>query len=182
MATSNFENELIERVLSKADKSETYTYFWKTESPFSNFHPCTVSVDNLKFSCTEQYMMYNKAILFDDKIIAAEIINAHSPRAMKALGRKVSNFNPDIWLENRSKIVSNGNYLKFTQNEHLKKALLEQHGKILVEASPNDQIWGIGMDQSNPRVANRSEWKGLNLLGFILTDICNKIYEEQKQS
>jgi hypothetical protein len=120
-------------------------------------------------------MMYGKAILFGDTEIAAEILEAASPRQHKALGRKVRNFNDATWKAHREQIVAAGSRAKFTQNAELRQALLDTAGTELVEASPFDRIWGIGLAASDPRAENPAKWRGQNLLGKILTRLRDEL-------
>ena len=160
-------------------KMEKFEFFWKSDSPFSQWYKKGFKVKGKSFNCAEQYMMYMKAVLFGDEIIAAKILEAKSPREQKDLGRKVKNFNKDIWERQCKNIVYNGNYAKFTQNEGLKSALLETKGKTLVEASPYDTIWGIGLSEENPDSKRRSKWRGKNYLGEILTQLREDILKEE---
>lgn len=132
--------------------------------------------------CAEQYMMHGKAIVFGDREIAEQILAATQPKAQKALGRKVRNFDDVIWKRNREAIVLAGNRLKFTQNEHLKAALIATRGTTLVEASPRDRIWGIGLGAKDPRAQNEATWKGQNLLGKILTKLREELIAEPTTS
>ena len=111
-------------------------------------------------------MMYNKAILFGDTTIANKILQETTPKVIKSLGRKVRNFDENIWNKHKEEIVFKGNYLKFTQNKELKEELISTENKMLVEASPYDKIWGIGINVK--QAIEGKEWKGLNLLGNIL--------------
>ena len=88
----------------------------------------------------------------------------------------MKNFDGDLWIQNRTPIVSRALMMKFTQDEGMKEALFKQYGSLLVEAAPHDGIWGVGLSKDNPRITNRSNWKGLNLLGYILTDILQRTY------
>lgn len=120
-------------------------------------------------------MMAKKAELFDDFEVRNKIINTNSPADVKKLGREVKNYNDTIWTENRYKIVKEGNFHKFDQNPDLKKFLLSTEEKILVEASPVDPIWGIGMTSDNEKCNNPEEWQGQNLLGFALMEVRDKL-------
>lgn len=115
-------------------------------------------------------MMYQKALLFKDQAIASKILKATIPKEQKSLGRMVSNFNHAVWEENRDRIVQDGSYYKFANSllsgENLKKKLLSTGERELVEASPEDRIWGIGFGEENASEM-REEW-GLNLLGKAL--------------
>lgn len=147
-----------------------YTFFSGNNSPFSNWYPAKFTSDNKKFNCTEQYMMWSKAILFGDKEIAAKILKSTSPKEHKALGRKVKNFNPNIWDQNKENIVLKALRAKFSQNPELMKTLENTHPTLLVEASPWDRIWGIGYNEKTATQVDPSKW-GENLLGKLLTQV-----------
>src|SRR5687768_8738127 len=146
-----------------------FTFFWRPDSPFSQWHPATFTALGRRFTCAEQFMMHGKALLFGDAEVAAEILAAEDPRAHKALGRKVRGFDDARWKASRGAIVYAGNHAKFTQNPALLEVLLATRGTELVEASPTDRIWGIGMTSANPACTDRTKWRGQNLLGQILT-------------
>jgi ribA/ribD-fused uncharacterized protein len=150
-------------------RADRFTFFFRSESPFSQWYPARFSLGGHTFRCAEQYMMYGKAILFGDAEIAAKILDAAGAKQQKALGRNVRHFNEDIWKARREQIVADGNRAKFTQNPEPRRALLETAGTELVEASPFDRIWGIGLAATDRRAQNRSQWRGQNLLGQILT-------------
>jgi ribA/ribD-fused uncharacterized protein len=149
--------------------SERFTFFFTEASPFSQWYPCRFEADGVAFVCAEQYMMHGKALLFGDAEIAAEVLAADHPRTHKALGRKVRSFDGAVWERERERIVMAGNRAKFTQDEALHAALVATAGTTLVEASPFDRIWGVGLAESNPNIHDRSKWRGKNLLGQILT-------------
>jgi ribA/ribD-fused uncharacterized protein len=129
----------------------------------------------VEFSCAEQYMMYRKADLFGDKETALKVLNSRHPREMKAFGRVVKNFSSEQWDLVKYQIVKKGNALKFAQNPKLLEKLIETGDTILVEASPYDRIWGIGLSEDDPRALNESTWNGQNLLGKALTEIRNEL-------
>lgn len=116
-------------------------------------------------------MMTRKARLFNDHEILEQILKAETPNQAKSLGRKVRNFDPQIWDEHKYEIVKQGNLLKFSQNEKFKEFLLSTGDRILVEASPYDKIWGIGMLETDPKAHDPSQWNGENLLGFALMEV-----------
>jgi ribA/ribD-fused uncharacterized protein len=155
----------------------TYHFFWKNKTPFSQWHPSTYTVDGFTYSSAEQGMMHGKAMLFGDETIAAQIMATQDTRTIKALGRQVKGYNEETWKKHREAIVFKNNLAKFTQNKHLCKALLNTTG-LLVEAAPNDQIWGIGLAEKDAKRIPKSEWKGLNLLGEILTLVRDVIQRE----
>ena len=114
--------------------------------------------------------MYHKALLFEDNEIAQKIILSKSPGEAKDLGRQVRGFNQNTWEKKRFDIVVQGNILKFSQNENLKNFLLNTQNRVLVEASPVDEIWGIGLTKDSEKAKNPHTWRGLNLLGFALME------------
>lgn len=148
---------------------EKFTFFWN--GPFSQWHLCKFVVDGIEYNCAEQFMMAEKARLFNDEETEKQIMETKSPREQKKLGRKVKNFDVDKWNESAKKIVYTGNKAKFTQNDYLKQKLLETRGTTLVEASPYDKIWGISLPEDDPRALNRETWKGTNWLGEVLTQL-----------
>ncbi|MEO8699158.1 MAG: NADAR family protein [Kofleriaceae bacterium] len=152
-----------------------FTFFFTEASPFSQWYRCSFRVGDHTFNCAEQYMMHGKALLFDDANTAAEILAADHPREHKALGRKVKNFDDAIWKRSREAIVLAGNRAKFTQSAELRAVLLETRGTTLVEASPYDKIWGIGLAATDPRAQDPAQWKGQNLLGKVLTSLRDEL-------
>ena len=150
--------------------------FWG--SLFSQWHMCQIVENGIKFKSAEHYMMYQKAILFNDLDSAEKILQSYSPREAKALGRKVKNFDSDEWMKVCQNYMYKGCYAKFTQNKELKKQLLDTGDKTLVEASPFDSIWGIKLDANDLRAQNKETWQGTNWLGEILTKIKNELKNE----
>lgn len=146
-----------------------FTFFWQEQSPFSQWHRVQFEVKGHRFVCAEQYMMHGKAVLFGDAEVASRILASASPKTHKALGRKVQNFDDAVWKRERERIVYEGNHAKFTQNPELLKLLLATAGTELVEASPMDRIWGVGLSAEDPRIQDPSRWRGQNLLGQVLT-------------
>lgn len=124
-------------------------------------------------------MMAKKAELFGDDEMANRIIACPSPAEAKKLGREVKGYVDELWLNNRFQIVCEGNYHKFSQNNNLKDFIVKTGSRILVEASPVDSIWGIGMDANHPDAGNPEKWQGLNLLGFALMEVRDKLNNNQ---
>jgi ribA/ribD-fused uncharacterized protein len=118
---------------------------------------------------------YTFLTLFGDAEMALEILAADHPKQQKALGRKVANFDDARWKAQRLDIVRAGNRAKFTQNAELKAQLLATCGTTLVEASPYDRIWGIGLSAKDPRALDPTQWRGQNLLGKILTEVRDEL-------
>ena len=151
------------------ENPDQYCFFWQTGSPFSQWTPSRYECNDYEYSCAEQGMMHSKALLFGDEVTAQEIMDATSPRTMKQLGQtKVRNFEEKKWKKNRERIVYEQNVAKFSQNEHLLWALMNTRDRILVEASPSDKIWGIGLHERDAVQVPANRWKGLNLLGKTL--------------
>ena len=115
-------------------------------------------------------MMAEKARLFGDSEAENKILQAGSPAAAKAIGRNVRGFVEEIWDKERHEIVVRASYSKFDQNDALKQFLLGTKKRVLVEASPKDRIWGIGLSEQDPRAENPLQWRGHNLLGFALME------------
>ncbi|MEO7095119.1 MAG: NADAR family protein [Polyangiales bacterium] len=152
-----------------------YTFFFTEASPFSQWYRCSFTASELTFMCAEQYMMHGKAVLFGDAESAAEIVAATHPKKHKELGRKVKNFDDAVWKREREAIVKAGNRAKFTQNAELLELLLATARTTLVEASPYDRIWGIGLAASDPKAQDPATWRGQNLLGKILTRLRDEL-------
>ena len=153
-----------------------------TKSCFSQWWETNFKVGSLSFPTVEHYMMMSKAELFKDEDVSNQIKGCQTPREAKALGRKVSNFDNKIWDEVKHSIVLNGNYWKFANNSTLMEFLLSTGDKIIVEASPNDKIWGIGMSEHDEGVDNPVNWKGENMLGFALMEVRDEIRQVYKNS
>ncbi|MFI0849671.1 NADAR family protein [Mesorhizobium sp. IMUNJ 23232] len=139
-------------------------------SCFSQWWPAPFAVDGQRYATAEHWMMRQKALLFGDAAIAAKIAEAASPKQAKELGRKVSGFDSDLWNKEKYRIVLAGSVAKFGQNPSLKDFLLNTGNRILVEASPVDRIWGIGMAADDAGAENPLLWRGENLLGFALME------------
>jgi ribA/ribD-fused uncharacterized protein len=155
----------------------TFLFFWGHRpqpdgSPgpgcLSQWWPASFTVQGVCYPTAEHYMMAAKARLFDDDTTAGQILTAASPGAAKALGRRIRGFDERLWQEHRMDIVVAANTAKFSQNPDLGTYLTNTGDRILVEASPSDRIWGIGMTADDPYASEPANWNGLNLLGFAL--------------
>jgi ribA/ribD-fused uncharacterized protein len=174
--------ELIAR--SSAGESFEYFFFWghtppedggTSKSCLSQWFPAPFTVNGVTYKTAEHWMMAEKARLFGDTEMLAEIIEAQGPHETKKLGRKVRNFDADTWSVNCFGIVVKGNVEKFRQNDEMLQFLLSTGNAILVEAAPRDQIWGIGLGEHNERARDPVQWRGRNLLGFVLTDVRTRL-------
>jgi ribA/ribD-fused uncharacterized protein len=157
---------------------ERFTFFWS--GPFSQWHRSRFTIDGMLYETAEQYMMAEKARLFGDEEACRRIMAAPDPRDQKALGRKVRDFDRDRWSDVARDIVHRGNRAKFTTHRDLLAALFDTEGTTLVEASPFDTIWGIGLAADNPDALDRTKWRGTNWLGEILTRLRDTLLAEQK--
>ncbi len=158
---------------------ETFTFFWKHR--LSQWHPAPFVVGGISFNCAEQFMMYNKALLFADLDAASRILASESPRDQQAIGRSVRGYDESIWSLFREGIVLAGNFARFNQNADQRELLFSTRGTTLVEASPYDRIWGIGLRADDPRAKDRARWQGLNLLGETLTRVREALLWEHRE-
>jgi len=158
--------------------TDKYVFFWNGSfSQWKRHYPFVI--DGMKFNCAEQYMMYKKAMLFGDHETADLIMDEEHPRDQQDWGRKVRNFDKAIWEANCKQFVFDANYAKFTQNPKLKAELLGTGDRLLVEASPKDIIWGIGLSEDAPGIEDPTNWRGTNWLGEILTAVKKEIQNER---
>ncbi|XP_071119325.1 E3 ubiquitin-protein ligase RBBP6-like [Haliotis cracherodii] len=160
-------------------KSQKYELFFGWRSPFSQHHPVTFTVDKKVFNCAEQYYMFRKAALFEDKAIEEKIMNASDPKEQKRLGKQIQNFNFDTWMQHSMEVVETGNMAKFSQNPNLKKKLFATSPRLMVEASPYDATWGIALHKNDPRAWDERTWQGKNLLGQILTKVRDNLMRQE---
>jgi ribA/ribD-fused uncharacterized protein len=147
----------------------------------SQWWPAPFTVDGLVFATAEHYMMWRKAALFGDDAMAERILAAPHPHAAKALGGRVAGFDQQTWDEQRVAVVVAGNLAKFGQHAELRSFLLGTGPRVLVEASPVDQIWGIGLTRDDLTAADPGQWRGLNLLGFALMHVRNTLASQPEQ-
>lgn len=163
-----------------------YVFFWGhqetggqvTKSCFSQWYDSKFEEEENEFITAEHYMMYHKAKLFGDDSACQKVLSSGSPGEAKAVGREVLGFEQELWNEERFKIVVNANLAKFSQNSELRQFLLNTGNRVLVEASPVDKIWGIGLAQDNPASEDPNAWKGLNLLGFALMEVRDQLIKQ----
>ncbi len=163
-----------------------FVFFWKPsenktdKSCLGQWQHSDFTVDIDDYTCAEQYMMAEKARLFEDEVIEKQILQTRDPKQIKALGKKVKNFDQILWDKTKYSIVLNGNYYKFSQNKSMRDFLLSTGDKLLVEASPLDTIWGIGLSENDPKAYQPSLWRGKNLLGFALMEVRDELQNVYK--
>ncbi len=152
--------------MSDVTERAGFAFFWNGWP--SQWHPAVFTVDGVRYSCAEQFMMAEKARLFGDEETRVAILAAASPRDHKALGRKVRSFDSARWADACREVVYRGNIAKFSQNADLRELLLATGDRTLAEASPYDKIWGIGLTADDPNATDRTAWSGRNWLGEVL--------------
>lgn len=158
--------------------SEQFTFFWN--GPFSQWSSSPFEFEGMKFNRAEQFMMFCKAVLFEDYSTAKKIMSEDHPGVQKKLGRGVKGFDIPTWAKVARELVYVGNYCKFSQNRDHKNALVKTAGTTLVEASPYDKIWGIGLAEGDPKTKNRKTWDGKNWLGEVVTKVRDDMAAHKK--
>lgn len=149
-------------------ETATMVLFWKPPAIFGQWTASPFELDGQRYLCAEQFMMAEKARLFGDEVTRQKILQSTSPAEHKALGREVAGFDDARWNQCCLEIVVRGNTAKFTQNPEMKAALLATGDKLLVEASPYDRVWGVGLAADDERILDPGQWRGSNLLGEAL--------------
>lgn len=156
-----------------------YLYFWGHRPQrdgtvgagcLSQWWPAPFTADEVTYPTAEHWMMAGKARLFGDTEAERRSVEAPHPKAAKAVGRTVRGFDQTVWERERFALVAEGSAHKFAQHPDLRAFLLGTGRRVLVEASPMDRIWGIGLAADDERAANPATWRGLNLLGFALME------------
>lgn len=166
-------------------ESPKYLFFWGHQPPreggigkhcLSQWWLAPFVIEGVPYVAAEHFMMAEKARLFGDEETLAQILAAAHPGGAKQLGRQVRGFDETAWEKARFDVVVRGNEAKFTQNPELGEFLRATGGRILVEASPVDRVWGIGLAENDPGAGDPAAWKGLNLLGFALMEVRRRIH------
>lgn len=139
--------------------------------PFSQWYRSNFEIDGVTYNCAEQYMMAMKATVFGDFETLTKIMSAKHPSEQKALGRLVKGFRYEVWDKLAKALVYRANIAKFTADPALKSYILGTGDFELVEASPTDRIWGIGLAEGHPDIEDRSKWQGTNYLGVVLMQV-----------
>ncbi|WP_051367452.1 NADAR family protein [Hamadaea tsunoensis] len=163
-----------------------YLFFWGHQPQrdgsigagcLSQWWPARFSVDDVEYATAEHWMMWSKATLFGDREIADRVLAVRHPQEAKVLGREVRGFDQRTWDEHRYAIVLAGSLAKFGRHDDLRRFLLGTKDRVLVEASPVDRVWGIGLAATDPRAQDPARWRGLNLLGFALGETRERLRE-----
>jgi ribA/ribD-fused uncharacterized protein len=188
-----------EELLARIDAGEVFEYLFFWDEPkkeevdiaclnqwyaadFAEYETYGFTGHYRHFATAEQYMMYRKASLFYDLESANYFLHTESPREVQLLGREVKNYDDEVWQNVSFNVVVTGNMMKFKRHDELREYLLSTGDKVLVEASPIDSIWGIGLHRDDERVSNPKEWLGENKLGFALMEVRAVLKEEEKEN
>jgi ribA/ribD-fused uncharacterized protein len=167
-----------------ANEKIKFLFFWGhqpskdgsiTKTCFSQWWVSPFEVDGITYQTAEHWMMAGKARLFNDDANLEKILKSSTPAVAKKLGRAVKNFDPAVWDRHKFELVVNGNFHKFSQQETLKTFLLNTADRVIVEASPVDNVWGIGMAADHASIENPLLWKGQNLLGYALMEVRDQL-------
>mgnify|MGYP006290485113 CR=1 FL=1 len=168
--------------------SVKYLAFWghtpKTtdrvdKSCLSQWYEASFVVDGVRYRTAEHYMMAQKALLFNDEAAYRAILNSPHPKQAKEIGREIHHFSEEVWVAHRFSVVVAGNLAKFSQHEELRAFLLSTGNRVLVEASPVDTIWGVGLAVNDVNIEQPEHWRGLNLLGFALMRVRSLLLESE---
>ena len=160
-----------------------FVFFWGHQSGgsqanktcLSQWYEAPFEVKGIQYLTAEHYMMHAKALLFNDKLAAQRVLLAKTAGEAKSIGREINYFDEQVWQDQRFDIVVEGNLAKFSSNAELCKFLLSTGDRVLVEASPVDRIWGVGLAQDCAFIREPSKWKGQNLLGYALMEVRKRL-------
>lgn len=185
MSWTNPADRLAElRAQHAAGRKQKYIFFWGHRPErdgrlgkgcFSQWWSSPFTVDGVTYATAEHWMMAGKARLFGDAEVLGKVLAAASPAQAKQLGRQVRRFDQKRWEEERYTLVAEGNLAKFSQHPNFAEVLVTSGSRVLVEASPVDRIWGVGLAADDAAVTDPGRWRGLNLLGFALMDVRSRL-------
>jgi ribA/ribD-fused uncharacterized protein len=161
-----------------------FLFFWGHQAPkdgqvgkscFSQWYEAPFTTGGQRYGTAEHFMMAEKARLFGDEEIRRRILHLRTPGEAKKLGREIAGFDEPTWVRERFGVVVAANLQKFGQNPALRDFLVQTGDRVLVEASPVDSIWGIGLAGDHADAALPDRWPGLNLLGFALMEVRERL-------
>lgn len=167
-----------------ADERIKFLFFWGhqpsrdgsiNQSCLSQWWDSPFEVDGVTYKTAEHWMMAGKARMFGDTASIEKILQSNTPAEAKKLGKSAKGFKQAVWDKEKFGLVVAGNVHKFSQHGDLKTFLLNTGDRVLVEASPLDRIWGIGLAADHPSVENPLSWKGENLLGYALMEVRDQL-------
>lgn len=157
-------------------KTETHLFFYRHLLGQWHIHPFTV--EGITYNCPEQYMMYQKAVLFKDEDAAEKILHEEKPHNHQKIGRIVKNYSQNIWDNVKFDVIVAGNMARFREDELGRNFLFESDPLILVEASPTDLVYGVGLGENDPLILDENNWRGQNLLGKALMKVRTELKKE----
>ncbi|MFD6873125.1 MULTISPECIES: NADAR family protein [unclassified Streptomyces] len=180
--------EMVDKLIEQVRRGEKVKYlpFWGHRpnpdgrlgpSCLSQWWPSAFTVGDVRYPTAEHWMMAGKARLFADPEAERAALEAGSPAQAKAAGRLVRGFDDAVWARERFALVVEGSVHKFDSDPALRSYLLGTGTRVLVEASPMDRIWGIGLAADDERALDPTRWRGLNLLGFALMEARERLRE-----
>ncbi|TVQ33612.1 MAG: NADAR family protein [Phycisphaeraceae bacterium] len=158
--------------------TERLVLFW--DGWPSQWHPSPFVLDAISYNCCEQFMMSEKARMFGDLDALNRIMATRNPRKQKAFGRSVKPFDADLWAAECQQVVFRGNLAKFEQNDELRELLLATGDRLIAEASPEDEVWGIGLPAEHPDALIPEKWRGTNWLGIALMRVRDHLKNSDK--
>ncbi|XP_046584543.1 uncharacterized protein LOC124291567 [Haliotis rubra] len=164
---------------TKMPNQDKFVLFFGNESPFSQQHPAKFVIDDTEFNCAEQYMLYQKTVIFKNKEMEQKIMGTSDPVEQNRYGRQIPEFKFEVWKKHFIDVVERATEAKFTQNPHLQEPLFATYPKLLVVASPSDRLWGIGRSQKDPLAWDKETWRGKNQLGYIITRVRDRLMEKE---
>ncbi len=183
--TALFNRDTLIQAIRSGTKPE-YLFFWGHSSKpgrpvgkecLSQWYPASFVIDDKTYPTAEHFMMASKAVVFGDSEACESVLRAATPQDAKRIGREIRGFDSERWQAVGFELVIEGNVEKFSQNPTLRDFLLCTGESVLVEASPVDTVWGIGLAADDPAATNPEKWKGSNLLGFALMEVRRRIAE-----
>ncbi|CAI4225115.1 unnamed protein product [Auanema sp. JU1783] len=166
----------------------SFTLFFTRRSPFSNFHPAKFEARGIDlrwqiFNCVEQFYEYNKAVTYHCYKESEDMMLEKDPKVIKSMGAYLKDHDGrwDIeWQFLKQAVMNRALEAKFSQNEHLLYLLFLTKDTRLVECSPTDAVWGIGISIDDIQAGNPNQWKGQNLLGNIMGTVRDRLWNDHK--
>ena len=137
----------------------------------SNWYLSPFDLDGVHYSSAEQYIMYQKCVLFGDTASAKAVLATNDTEAQQTIGRHAKGYIGAVWAGRRQLVAVRGLLAKFSQNEDLKKKLLDTGEAWLVECAYSDTIWACGIRLNEDERFDVSKWRGQNILGFALMEV-----------
>ncbi len=176
-----FNSEKHHDTLKIGGQTACAVFFHKPEEPhgyLSNWYPSPFDLDGMRFTSTEQYIMYRKCMAFGDEKSAAAVMTTNDPAKQQEIGRYAENYIDSAWKAMRQSVATVGLLEKFRQNEELRNKQLDTGDAYLVECAHLDKAWACGRGLDENERFDASLWTGSNILGFALMEVRNMIRSE----